>query len=150
MRYEISGIVDPAAQTGESPSDAMGIGQPIVADFQRPIGPGRGGANSGGPGTGYTEGGNTGNANAPEGAAGVPGAGLVEKKPAVLPPRVRSEPYTPEFLDKIAKGKAAVTNSRSFTEYVARAPLRVDDVQHNHPNVVVETKTLSGGQPARP
>ena len=85
-------------------------------DTTGPAGMGRAGANRGGPGTGYPEGGSGTNAGQPQGETGNSGAVVLEEKPGELPGKNGRRAYSPEFLDKIAKGKAAIASSRSFTE----------------------------------
>lgn len=141
---DAAGIFDPNAAKGLASADIEHIGQPAPRTDEGTAGTGR--ARPGGeqPVTRSSAERDRVDAAEPAGEAGDTGPGLVEPEPAGVPAGDERFAYSAEFLDRLARSKATVRSSRSFAEYVGRAPLTQDDVTHPHPNTVVETKELTG------
>ena len=141
---EASGIVDPAARRGDARADIEHIGEPPSTSPKRTTGRGRVTDTSEGPGATPAEERSPGDAAQPEEPVRDIGPSVVDEQPAGIPEEPERFAYSDAFQERLIAGRAAVKDSRSFTEYVGRAPLEQSDTIHPHPNTVVETKGLAG------
>lgn len=137
---DASGLIDPGARLGEE-GRPEAIGRPVEIPRDRRQ---RVGSDQGGDGLDGRVGERSQIAAELPREGGDTRAVVVEGQPAEVSTRVEQPAYSDAFTARIIAGKAEVKNSRSFAEYVGRAPLQDGDVVHPHPNTVVETKGLAG------
>jgi len=137
---EQSGLFEPSTtkptveRTGQPPEDVS----------QRTTDTGRPARDSGEPDVGVSPAGDVVDVIQPARAAGDTGPRMVEPESAKVSRPAKRRTYSDNFQDRLVQGRKAVRDSRSFTELVARTPLRVDEQAHPHPNIIVETKSLAG------